>query len=179
MIDAAIRLLAEDGYQATSFAEVLARSGAPRGSIYHHFPGGKDELVAAALDEHIARTFARLDGLSGRSPDEVARVFLDAWRRMLVATDFSVGCSLLAVTVSAGTGPLRDRAGEHFRAWREHLSRLFTAAGVGEAWAWPFAAQLLASAEGAVVIARAEGSIEPFDLVAGQLIVAATALDLG
>ena len=50
MIAGAARLLAERGLQATSFSTVLAATGAPRGSIYHHFPGGKDELVTAALD---------------------------------------------------------------------------------------------------------------------------------
>ncbi|MBS1697239.1 MAG: TetR/AcrR family transcriptional regulator [Actinobacteria bacterium] len=176
MIDAAIRLLAEDGYQATSFTEVLARSGAPRGSIYHHFPGGKDELVAAALDLHVARTFERLDALSGQSAEAVAIAFLDGWRRMLVVTGFQMGCSLLAVTVSAGEGPLRARAGAHFRDWRALLARLLTDAGVEPGRAAAFAAQLLAATEGAVAIARAERSIEPFDLVAGGLLAEAAAL---
>ena len=49
MIDGAIRLLAKRGLQATSFSEVLALTGAPRGSIYHHFPEGKDQLIGAVL----------------------------------------------------------------------------------------------------------------------------------
>jgi TetR/AcrR family transcriptional repressor of lmrAB and yxaGH operons len=48
MIDGAIRLLAQRGLQATSFSEVLELTGAPRGSVYHHFPEGKDQLVSAA-----------------------------------------------------------------------------------------------------------------------------------
>ena len=71
MADTAARLLAERGYQSTSFSEVIDSSGAPRGSIYHHFPGGKDEPVAHALDRQAARVIAGLDRLEGRTPVEV------------------------------------------------------------------------------------------------------------
>lgn len=176
MIDAAIRILAEDGYQAASFTEVIARSGAPRGSIYHHFPGGKDELVAAALDVQSARTFERLEQLAGQDPIAVVRAFTDGWRRGLGLTDFAVGCSLLAVSTSTGEGELRAKAGGLFRDWRGLLARLFAAGGMDPAGAQGLAAQLLAATEGAVAIARAERSLEPFDLVAEQLQNAAAAL---
>ena len=48
MVLSALYLFAERGVQGTSIADVLERSGAPRGSVYHHFPGGKDEIVSAA-----------------------------------------------------------------------------------------------------------------------------------
>src|SRR5690242_20447853 len=54
MVRAAVELFRERGYAATSFGDVLARSGAPRGSIYHHFPGGKEELAAEALSRYTA-----------------------------------------------------------------------------------------------------------------------------
>ena len=56
MIEGALSLLAKQGLQATSFSEVLKLTGAPRGSIYHHFPGGKDQLVAEALKLSEKRT---------------------------------------------------------------------------------------------------------------------------
>jgi TetR/AcrR family transcriptional regulator, lmrAB and yxaGH operons repressor len=55
MVQSAIVLLAKRGYQATSFSEVLTESEAPRGSIYHHFPEGKDQLIAAAIEVAGAR----------------------------------------------------------------------------------------------------------------------------
>ncbi|MFD6698245.1 MULTISPECIES: TetR/AcrR family transcriptional regulator [unclassified Microbacterium] len=179
MIEAAIRILAEDGYQAASFTEVIARSGAPRGSIYHHFPGGKDELVAAALDAQSTRTFDRLEGLAGKDPGTVVRTFTDGWRRGLELTDFAVGCSLLAVTTSTGAGALREKAGGLFRDWRGVLAGLFVAGGADPSIAPAFAAQVLAATEGAVAIARAERSFEPFDLAAGQLQRAASELNAG
>jgi AcrR family transcriptional regulator len=67
MVDGAIRLLAKQGLQATSFADKLALTDAPRGSVYHHFPGGKDQRVNAAVDRAGARALDALDGKQGSS----------------------------------------------------------------------------------------------------------------
>src|SRR6478609_7976966 len=99
MVDTAVVLLAKSGYQATSFSTVIEASGAPRGSIYHHFPDGKDQLIGAAVRLAGDRAIALLDTLDGRTPAEIAGGFLRMWRSLLVATDTSVGCSVLAVTV--------------------------------------------------------------------------------
>src|SRR5258708_26004728 len=71
LIDGAIRLVAQRGLQATSFAEVLELTGAPRGSVYHHFPGGKDQLVGAAVDRAGARALQTLDRKQGASAEEL------------------------------------------------------------------------------------------------------------
>ena len=71
-----------------------------------------------------------LEQSEGRPAPEVTDAFCGAWRHTLVATDFTVGCSLLAVTVSASPGDLRDRAGSLFGDWRTLLARLLTAWGV-------------------------------------------------
>ncbi|HEX2819832.1 MAG TPA: TetR family transcriptional regulator [Streptosporangiaceae bacterium] len=80
MVDSAVILLAKHGVAGTSFTEVLAASGAPRGSIYHHFPGGKDELIAAAIEVADARAVALLRSLQGRSPAEIVDGFFAMWR---------------------------------------------------------------------------------------------------
>lgn len=168
MIAGAVRLLAQQGLQATSFAEVLQLTGAPRGSIYHHFPGGKDQLVAAAVvaaGDHALRV---LDGLAGQSPERVTETFLGLWRLLLERSGNSAGCAVLAVTVATRSDDLLDRAGTVFRTWRTRLGDLLAAGGLPDAAA--FAATLVAAAEGAVVLARAERSAEPFDAVAGYLL---------
>lgn len=169
MIDAAGRLLAERGYQATSFSEVLSVSGAPRGSIYHHFPDGKDQLVAAALETQAHRVIGGLDGLTGRTPEEIVASFTAWWRLGLEKTDFAVGCSLAGVTSSAGPGALRDEAGELFGRWTARLATLFEDAGVAASTASSFATLLLAAVEGAVLISRAQRSLDAFDTVAARL----------
>ena len=168
MVAGAVQLLALQGLQATSFAEVLQLTGAPRGSIYHHFPGGKDQLVAAAVDAAGAHAIKVLDGLAGASPVQVTETFLGLWRLLLERTGTRAGCAVLAVTVASRNDELIDRAGAVFRAWRERLADLLAAGGLPAAPA--FAATLVAASEGAVVMARAERSLAPFDAVAGYLL---------
>src|SRR5258706_4751114 len=122
MIEGAIRLLATKGLQATSFSEVLALTGAPRGSIYHHFPKGKNELIAAALDVTSQRTLQRLETKRGESARVITEFFLDLWRKLLVYSEFRAGCSVLAVTIATGSDDLRQKAASIFEEWQGELS---------------------------------------------------------
>lgn len=176
MIDGAVRLLATRGLQATSFTEVLQLTGAPRGSVYHHFPAGKDELVAAAVDRAGATAVALVDSWAGASPEQVTRNFLDVWRSVLERSHLTAGCSVLAVTVATDSPDLLAHASNVFREWRSHLATLFVQGGVEQTTAHGFAALLVASSEGAVVLSRAEQTLEPFELVSEQLIAQAAAL---
>jgi AcrR family transcriptional regulator len=169
MVRAAVDLLAERGHAGTSFAEVLDLSGAPRGSIYHHFPGGKDELVAAAVERAGHRAMRALDELEGRPAPTVVDAYMDGWRRILTGSDLAAGCAVLAVTVSSASPELVDRTGAVFRTWRERMAEVLVTGGVRRRDAAGFAALLVAASEGAVVLSRAEGSLDPFDTVARQL----------
>src|SRR4051812_16603416 len=95
MVEGAARLLAQRGLQETSFSEVLELTGAPRGSIYHHFPGGKDELVASAVDLAGAHAVDLIGRAAGSSASDITRHFLGMWREILIRTDFTAGCSVL------------------------------------------------------------------------------------
>jgi AcrR family transcriptional regulator len=170
MVDGAVVLLAKRGLQATSFSTVLEATGAPRGSLYHHFPGGKDQLVTEAVDLAGERALRALDSKTGASPLELTEYFLGMWRLVLTASDFSAGCSVLAVTVATDSPELLERSSTVFRSWRAKLAELFEQGGLVPADARRFAATLVASSEGAVVLSRAERSMEPFELVAEQMI---------
>jgi TetR/AcrR family transcriptional repressor of lmrAB and yxaGH operons len=171
MVDSAVILLAKYGLDGTSFSEVLGASGAPRGSIYHHFPGGKDELIAAAIEVAGGRAVALLRSFAGRSPVEIVDGFLGMWRAVLERSQFSAGCSVLAVTVAGSNGSSGDSdgllraAGQVFRSWQSALAAVLTAGGVPAADAEPFATLLIAASEGAVALSRAEQSYQPFDAV--------------
>jgi len=169
MVQSAIALLAKRGYQATSFSEVLAESAAPRGSIYHHFPEGKDQLIAAAIEVSGARAVALLDGLDGLGATEIVDGFMAMWRAVLQLSTFSAGCSVLAVTVSADSPGLLEQAADIFRRWQARLAELLVGSGMPAADAASFATLLIAASEGAVVLARAEQSFAPFDAVHARL----------
>jgi AcrR family transcriptional regulator len=170
MIREAALALARKGLQRASFAEVLEASGAPRGSLYHHFPGGKAELVLEALGAASERVTQALDAVAGKPAPEVAEAFFAIWRKVLAFTDFGGGCAVAAVTVAAETPAQIDAAAAIFRAWRERLAARLAEGGVDAGDAARLAATLVSAAEGAVVLARAERAFEPFDLVAAELV---------
>ena len=169
LVAGAVRLLATRGLEGTSFAEVRGVAGGSRGSTYHHFPGGKDELIEAALQLAANRAYDALESARGSAPAAVMDQFVDMWRQLLARSDQRAGCAVLAVTVATESETLRTQAGEIFTQWREHLARLFAAGGIDEKHANSLAAMAISAMEGAVVLTRAERSMESFELVAEQL----------
>jgi AcrR family transcriptional regulator len=170
MVEGAVTLLASKGVEGTSFAEVLAVAGAPRGSVYHHFPGGKPELLHSALELMGRRARDLMEGARGQPAREVVARFLELWRMLLDGSNFGAGCAVMAVAVAPFDDELVDHAGAVFRAWRDHLSGLLEGGGLDSRSAARFAALLLASTEGAVAICRAERDRRAFDEVAAALL---------
>jgi TetR/AcrR family transcriptional repressor of lmrAB and yxaGH operons len=167
MINGAARLLAQKGLQGASFAEVLELTGAPRGSVYHHFPDGKDEMVTAALDAVSEGTLKRLGELD-RTPVAITGGFLALWSDLLDRAKLTAGCAVVAVTVAA-TGDLLEHAGAIFSRWTGHLAGLLTEAGVAPDDAADFATLLISASEGAVIMSRAQRTRAPFDRVSRLL----------
>ena len=170
MVDGALRLLATKGVEGTSFAEVLQATDSPRGSVYHHFPGGKEELLHAALDLSSERGLAAMEATRGQPPKAVIQCFLAIWRDLLSQYNLSAGCAVVAVTVSETDDGLRDHAGRIFRNWSELLADLCETGGMDEGAARRIAVTVIAAVEGAVVMSRAERSKEPFDAVESVLV---------
>jgi TetR/AcrR family transcriptional regulator, lmrAB and yxaGH operons repressor len=175
MIQQTALSLAAKGLQRTSFSEVLQASGAPRGSLYHHFPGGKEALVLEALG--LAGEFAMraLPDSAGRPATEVAQGFIALWRSVLSASRFGSGCAVAAVTVAADAPELLDRAAAIFRHWTAQIGARLAAGGVAADRAPALAALLISACEGAVILSRAERSFDAFDRVAAELIAAVEA----
>jgi AcrR family transcriptional regulator len=170
MIVGTARLLAERGLQETSLNQVLELTGAPRGSIYHHFPNGKDELIASAVDLAGSHAIQVIEQAEGSSAHEVTSHFVGLWRAVLTHSSQRSGCSVLAVTVATDSTDLLSHAGSVFKTWRARLAQLLRIGGLMERDAERFAATLIAAMEGAVVLTRAEQTMDPFELVAEQLL---------
>jgi AcrR family transcriptional regulator len=170
MIDGAVRLLATRGVEGTSLSEVLDLSSTPRGSVYYHFPGGKSELLHAAMDLASERAMAGMEGALGESVVSVVKRFLALWRELLDVSKVTAGCAVVAVTVGTQEGELLDHAGVIFRSWTEIFTDLFMADGLERVPARRLAVTVIAGAEGAVALCRAERNIEPFDEVSAALL---------
>jgi TetR/AcrR family transcriptional regulator, lmrAB and yxaGH operons repressor len=162
-------LLAQRGLHETSFSQVLESTGSPRGSIYYHFPNGKEQLVAEAVDLAGAHALEVMKEVDGSSAREVVDHFIGLWRKLLQHSDLQIGCSVVAVTVATDSAELLSHAGEVFRSWRVQIAELLETGGLNSPDAERFSVTLIAGMEGAVVVSRAERTIEPFELVAEQL----------
>jgi AcrR family transcriptional regulator len=175
MVQATIELLQQRGYAGTSFGDVMAASGAPRGSIYHHFPGGKQELVAEALRRYAAGIRRRLVAVAETgSGVELVRALLGAMRDGLRASDFSVGCAVAGVVLDLAPDPdlaLLTPAAEALDGWRGVIATALTRDGMAKARAQRVATLVLAAFEGAIILARAQRSTGPLDEVEQELTV--------
>jgi AcrR family transcriptional regulator len=171
MLRSAALLIRERGVEATSFADVIAASGAPRGSIYHHFPGGKAELAAATVDWAggvIERQIVRA-GRDGE-PIAVLRGFVAGWREVLESSDFRAGCPIVAVTVESEAGPEAVAAAGHaFGRWQDLIAGTLRDAGVERAKARRLATLVVAAIEGAIVLSRARRDVRPLRDVGREL----------
>src|SRR3954451_10699144 len=135
MIESAVALFRERGVDGTSFADVLERSGAPRGSLYHWFPGGKAQLAEEATryaGEVIAAGLAA--ALEEKDPGAAIHGFARLSRDLLRGSDFGAGCPIVSATLEGErSGAARDAAGAAFATWQDLLADAFTRRGVAPA----------------------------------------------
>jgi TetR/AcrR family transcriptional repressor of lmrAB and yxaGH operons len=178
MVGGAVRLLATKGVEGTSFAEVLEATDSPRGSIYHHFPGGKPELLHAALDLASERGLASMEATRGQPLAVVIERFLTLWRNLLERSELAAGCAVVAVTVAADDDDLLDHAGTIFRTWTQLLTELCRSGGMNTNSARQLAVTVIAATEGAVALCRAERSMEPFEDVETVLLYLVESLEV-
>jgi AcrR family transcriptional regulator len=168
MVRSAAELFGERGFAGAGLRDVVARSDAPRGSIYHHFPGGKAQLAQEAV-RHAADAAARP---AERTSDPVAALhaYLDGWRRELEANDFHAGSALAAIAVAPddATGT-REAAAAGYARWSEAFAMALRQAGVRRKKAARLATLAMASIEGAVVLCRARRDTTPLDAIGREL----------
>jgi AcrR family transcriptional regulator len=168
MVDAAVTALRRHGVAGMSFTEILEESHAARGAIYHHFPGGKTQLVAEAAALNGREVRARLDELPARDPRQVVEDFLALVRPVVIESSTGSGCAVAAVAVCCD--PATDQAPHEasaaaFASWVGTLADRLTSAGLPADDATDLATTLITLLEGAHVLCRAAGSVEPFDRV--------------
>ena len=171
MLHSAIALMQRNGAAAVTVDAVLADSGAPRGSVYHHFSGGRDQIVSEALRNAGDMMTAMVVNGAQTSPLEAIETFVEFWTDMLVAGDYAHGCPVVAAAVSgAESSPdLQSTVAQIFTDWHVALSESLAAWGVDPARSEPLASMVVASFEGALVLARSRRSLTPLTDVAGEL----------
>jgi len=170
MISSAAALIGARGLSGTSFSDVLADSGAPRGSIYHHFPGGKKQLAGEVIAWTSEQILGYLRAGPADTPAGVLEWFIDLWRQSVLASDGCGGCPVAGVAMDADDDDLTVGARAAFASWAALLTEQLQATGVPAGQAAPIAAIALAAMEGALVMCRAERGSQPLETVAGELL---------
>ena len=173
MIDATVEALQRRGMAGMSFTDVLRSSGAARGAIYHHFPGGKNQLVGEAATRNGHDVRAALAELPSGSPQAVVGAFLAAVRPVVLASAAGGGCAVAAVGIGTDEEALREVAAGAFASWVEQLAERLATAGLPPETATDLATTLIVLLEGAHVLCRAAGDIQPFDRAARTAVLLA------
>lgn len=174
MVASAALLIRERGAHATAISDVLHHSGAPRGSAYHYFPGGRTQLLCEAVDyagEYVAGVINQADrGL------DLLDILIDNYRQQLLATDFRAGCPIAAVSVEAGEAaarermaPVIERAAAVFDRWSDLTAQCFMADGIPPERSRELAVLAMSALEGALLLARVRRDLAPLDLIHRQL----------
>ena len=172
MVRSAASLIRTRGVSATSLADVLADSGAPRGSIYHHFPRGKDQLAGDAVGWTSERVLAHQRACRATTAKGVLECFIDMWRQVVLASGGTAGCVVAGVAIdTAGETPgLIDVVRATFRSWIDLLSDQLAATGIPAKRASAIAVATVAGMEGALILCRAEGGVGPLETVAAEVL---------
>ena len=174
LVAGAADMIRRRGLNATSIREVAKHAGTPLGSTYHYFPGGKHQLAAEAV-RYAADTVAGILAAKLRAgPVEGLQALLALWRDVITSTDYQAGCPVLAVSIEetpAGEErpPAVVIAAEAFTAWSGQLAESLRHHGVDPARAEQLATLVVAAAEGAVAMCRAQRSTVALDRIAAEL----------
>jgi AcrR family transcriptional regulator len=182
VVFASAELFRRQGYAATGLKQIVAEADAPFGSIYHFFPGGKEELGAETIRVggrfFLALAESYLSAIE--DPAEAIREFFDGAAETLVATDYADACPIatLALEVASTSEPLRVATAEAFDSWLDALSARFRDSGLPPERAESLSLAVLSALEGAFVLCRSKRSTAPL-AAAREMAVAAIEDALG
>ncbi len=176
LIDATGLLMRKHGYHGTGLAAIVEASGAPRGSLYFHFPGGKDELVIAAIGASATQWRERLFAAVDEAPDlgTAIRRAVDIVADELEASGWELGCPVAAVALEEAPPVVQRAIADHFTKWERGIAERVTRLGIPTALASHVATVALAAIEGALLLARVQRSRQPLTTVAITLATMAT-----
>jgi AcrR family transcriptional regulator len=174
MVAAARRLFREHGYNGTALSDVLVESDAPRGSVYYHFPGGKEEIAAEVTVLHAHKTIATIDRAAetATTAAELIEAVVTELRDELVASDYRQGCAVAPIVLEAtlSSPTLHAAAQRGFGDVITTLARHLSALDIAEDRAVALATHTVVSFEGALILSKVMRSPDAFDAAIAGLI---------
>lgn len=172
MLDSAALLLRERGAAGVTVDAVLAHSGAPRGSVYHHFPGGRNEMILGAVrqaGDYLTAMFD--DAAAAGDPRQAVERGVQFWKRALTRTDYRAGCPIVAVAIDSRENipDAAELVREVLASWQGSLAKLLAANGFPADKARRLATLIVSSVEGAIILCRAQQDLGPLDDVLEEI----------
>ncbi|MGW3997551.1 TetR/AcrR family transcriptional regulator [Amycolatopsis sp. NPDC004772] len=173
MLDTAADLFQTQGYHATGLTQLTTAGGAPKGSLYFHFPGGKEQLAAEAVRLSSGRTGALLEAILNDAPNAATGIdrAVEALANFLTESDFQRGCPIATVALDAAatSEPIREACTDGYESWHGILSGYFAAQNLSAERADELATIVLAAIEGGLLLARTRRDLAPLRAVAAHL----------
>lgn len=165
LAESMLELIQANGYSGTGLNAVIDHASAPKGSVYFHFPDGKEGLGVAAV-ELAAKQFGDLiaeASNSAGSPADAARYAIEALADIVGRSNFRLGCPVSVVTLEMGAESerLRQACAQAFESWIAPTTALLEASGLHSAEARDLATVIVSTIEGAVIVSRAMQSTQP------------------
>ncbi|SDL31429.1 TetR/AcrR family transcriptional regulator [Microbacterium azadirachtae] len=177
LAESMLELIQSSGYSGTGLNAVIEHAAAPKGSIYFHYPDGKEGLGVAAVDLAAAQfgaLIAEAVDAADSVPDAVRRA-IDALATIVGGSDFRLGCPVSVVTLEMGAESerLREACAAAFSSWIGPTAALLESGGIGAEEARSLATVVVSTIEGAVIVSRAMKTTQPLsaaaDVIAGLL----------
>jgi AcrR family transcriptional regulator len=175
MVRSAAQLIRRKGVSGTGMREIVSEANAPRGSLQHYFPGGKEELVAEALlwmgGVAARRVRRHADRLDGAPPSALLEALVEQWKVDLTREEFIAGCPLVAAAAdSAATSEqLRAVLVEAFGGWQDPFAAVLTELGVPPERAPQVAMLVICTLEGAIILSRIRHDLAPLDALVAEM----------
>jgi AcrR family transcriptional regulator len=174
IIQASSALFMERGYSASGLKQISQASAAPIGSLYHFFPGGKEELAAETLRTSGAAYQALVEAVFDGAPDIVSGVrdcFAGA-AAVLRETDYADACPIatVALEVASSDEPLRRVTADIFDSWLDSAAKRFRRAGISARRSRELATVVVAALEGGFLLSRAAKSTAAMDAIGHAMV---------
>ena len=183
ILDVTAELFRRYGYTGTGLKQIVSDAAAPFGSIYHHFPGGKEQLGEAVIRRSGQMYLELFEMIYDGAADPVSAVddFFTGAAEVLRTTDYEDACPIatVALEVASTNEALRRATADVFESWIASATDRFTAAGIGTPQAHELAVFVISALEGAFVLCRAMKSTEAMDVTRAGVIAAFEGVDAG
>jgi TetR/AcrR family transcriptional repressor of lmrAB and yxaGH operons len=173
MLDTAAELFQTQGYHATGLTQLTTAGGAPKGSLYFHFPGGKEQLAAEAVRLSGDRTGELLRAVVAAAPDAATGIdrVIGHLADALAESDFQRGCPLATVALDAAaeSDTIREACSDGYASWQADLADYLVRQGLSPERGSELATVVLAAIEGGLLLARTKRDVTPLRAIATHL----------